>query len=101
LATSTNARHPCSAFDAADWHIGARIDRKVSSIDRFDALFWCWLVHQPARRPWRLLGRSYSPQRCGASLAARLARVAELLPVKQPAWETALALRGVGASLGL
>jgi hypothetical protein len=73
----------------------------VSSIDRFDALFWCWLVHQPARRPWRLLGRSYSPQRCGASLAARLARVAELLPVKQPAWETALALRGVGASLGL
>ena len=82
LATSTNGWHPCRAADAADWRIGARIDRKVSSIDRFDALFWCWLVHQPARRPWRLLGRSYSPQRCGASLAARLARVGELLPVK-------------------
>jgi hypothetical protein len=82
LATSTNGWHPCTAADAADWRIGARIDRKVSSIDRFDALFWCRLVHQPARRPWRLLGRSYSPQRCGASLAARLARVGELLPVK-------------------
>ena len=43
---------------------GASIDRKVSSTDRSEALFWCRLIQQPARRSSRLPDRSYGPQLC-------------------------------------